>query len=77
MVEVVVGFIEELNVCFFEQLVLNAMGVVYPQFWLQPNVNNIFPRHLKVLKSFYCTRRPCGVAINGKLIQTMPTIFSA
>jgi len=29
MVEVVVGLIEELDVQFLEELVLNAMGVVY------------------------------------------------
>jgi hypothetical protein len=77
MAKVVVGLIEELNVRFLKQLVLNAMGVVYPQYWLQANVDNIFPRHLKVLKSFYCTPRPCGIAINGKLTQMMPTILSA
>jgi hypothetical protein len=26
--------IEELDVQFFEQLVLDTMGIVYPQYWL-------------------------------------------
>jgi hypothetical protein len=32
--KVVEGSISELNACFFEQFVLDAMGIVYPQYWL-------------------------------------------
>jgi hypothetical protein len=67
MAEVVVGLIEGFNFLFLKQLILDALGVVYPQYWLQAYVDHIFPGHLKVLKSFYCTPCPCGVAINGKL----------
>jgi hypothetical protein len=34
MVEAIIGLIEELDVWFLEQLVLDAMGVVHPQYWL-------------------------------------------
>jgi hypothetical protein len=34
MAKAVIGIIEELNVWFLQQLVLDAMGVVYPQYWL-------------------------------------------
>jgi hypothetical protein len=66
MVEVVLGLIEKLDVRFPKQSVLDAIGVVYPQYWLQANVDNTFPQHLEVLKAFYCTPCPCGVAVDGK-----------
>jgi hypothetical protein len=28
------GLIAEFNVHFFEQSILDAMGIVYPQYWL-------------------------------------------
>jgi hypothetical protein len=66
MVEVVLGLIEELDAKFLKQSVLDAKGAVYLQYWLQANVNNIFPEHLEVLKAFYCTPCPCGVVVDGK-----------
>ncbi len=51
MVEVVLGLIEELDVRFPKQSVLDAIGVVYPQHWLQANVDNIFPQHLRGFES--------------------------
>jgi hypothetical protein len=32
--KVVEGLIVELNARFFEQFVLDIMGIVYPQYWL-------------------------------------------
>jgi hypothetical protein len=29
---------------------LNAMGIVYPLYWLWPNFDNSFTKHLEVLK---------------------------
>jgi hypothetical protein len=34
MAKVVIGLIKELYVRFFEQSILDAMGVVYHQYWL-------------------------------------------
>ncbi len=34
MAEATIGLIKELDVRFLEQLVLDAMGVVYLQYWL-------------------------------------------
>jgi hypothetical protein len=50
---VVEGLIAKLNVHFFEQSVLDVMGIVYPQYWLQENVKVTFPQHLENLKGFY------------------------
>jgi hypothetical protein len=43
MAKVVEGLIVKLNACFFEQSILDAMGIVYPQYWLQANVKVTFP----------------------------------
>lgn len=66
MVEVVVGLIKELDVWFSNQLALDVMGIFYLQYWLQAYTYSTFPQHLEVLKAFYYTPRPCGVAVNGK-----------
>ena len=33
---------------------MNALDIVFPQFWLQPNIDELFPLHLKTLKSHFC-----------------------
>ncbi len=66
MVELVVGFIKELDVWFPKQLALDVMGVFYFQHWLQAYAYSTFPQHLEVLKALYYTPRPCGVAVDGK-----------
>jgi len=75
MVEVVLSLIEELDIRFPKQSVLDAIGVVYPQYWLQANVDNTFLQHLEVLKAFYCTPCPCGVAVDDKLAPMVLAIL--
>jgi hypothetical protein len=43
------------------------MGVVYPQYWLQVNVDIIVFHLLEVLKEFYDNPHPCGDVTNDKL----------
>jgi hypothetical protein len=43
MAEVAKSLILELDVQFLKQLMLNAMGIVYPQYWLQTDVKVTFP----------------------------------
>jgi hypothetical protein len=64
--EVVVGLIEELDAQFLEYTILDAMGIVCPQYWLQAYAYMIFPRHLEVLKDFYGSKRTYGIQTNGK-----------
>ncbi len=33
---------------------INALGIVYHQFWMQPNVELPFSLHLSVIKKHYC-----------------------
>jgi hypothetical protein len=43
MVEVVEGLITKLDAQFLEQVVMDVMGIVDPQYWLQLYVNVTFP----------------------------------
>jgi hypothetical protein len=42
MAEAVKGLIVKLDAQFLEQVVMDAMGIVYPQYWLQVDVNVTF-----------------------------------
>ncbi len=66
--------IAELNVQFLEQIVLDAMGVIYPQYWVQVATEMTFPRHLEVLRGFYSTPHPCGQFRDAPMV---PPILSA
>jgi hypothetical protein len=44
---VVAQLIQELQRRFPEHIVLDALGIIYPQYWLQPDVEITFSKHLK------------------------------
>ena len=46
--------VAELSRRFLDSILINVLGIVFPQFWLQPNVDELFPIHLKTLKSHFC-----------------------
>jgi len=33
---------------------LDAFGIIYPQYWKQEGADASFPQHLLMLKKFYC-----------------------
>jgi hypothetical protein len=43
----------ELRFRFPSQGVLNALDLLYPQFWAMPDAKKQFPKHLSVLKKWY------------------------
>ncbi len=43
------GLIFELNKRFQAQEFINAIGTVYPQYWVQPEVALMFPVHIHFL----------------------------
>lgn len=45
---------DELDRRFPQQALLDAFGIVYPQYWRQNGADDSFPQHLAVLKDFYC-----------------------
>jgi hypothetical protein len=36
---------------------MDALGIVFPQFWLQANCDALFPLYLKTLKAHFCELR--------------------
>ncbi len=45
---------KELEIKFPTQSVMNAFGIVYPEYQLQPNYDVSFANHLQVLKITFC-----------------------
>lgn len=39
---------------------MDALGVVYPQYWLQPHAEEFFEGHFAILKNHYCYERKIG-----------------
>jgi hypothetical protein len=46
-------FLDELKARFPEVNVLDALEVVYPQYWRQGDCEQSFRKHLTILKDFY------------------------
>lgn len=44
--------VQEVNLHFHESTIYNAIGVLYPQYWLQPRVKLSFQTQLDVLKGY-------------------------
>lgn len=53
--------IEELDQRFPSQEIMNAIDIIYPQFWLQLEVKHDFLVQLNILKSHYCHMKHIGV----------------
>jgi hypothetical protein len=47
------SLIAELRFCFPQHEILDAHGIVYPQYWATPNAEENFRKHLHLLKGFY------------------------
>jgi hypothetical protein len=44
----------ELERHFVDSKLMNALGIVYPQLWVQPNARIYFSLHLNVIKRHHC-----------------------
>jgi len=51
------GVTLELDKRFPAHELMNATGIVYPQYWVQLEVALMFPMHLQIFKSHYCCWR--------------------
>jgi hypothetical protein len=47
------AFSNELKWHFPSQELMNALGVVYPHYWVVANFGALFPLHLEVIMLFY------------------------
>jgi hypothetical protein len=43
---------------------MDTMGIVYPQYWMQVDIEVTFPQHLEVIKGFCCISCLCGQSKN-------------
>jgi len=48
------GLITKLDRRFLAQDLMNAIGIIYLQYWLQLEVVSMFLDHLQILKTHYC-----------------------
>jgi hypothetical protein len=48
------GLITKLDRQFLTQNLMSAINIIYPQYWLQPEVISMFHGHLQILKAHYC-----------------------
>jgi hypothetical protein len=49
--------IQELDRRFPHSDIMEAMGVVFPQYWLNPKCDDMFPVHMQVIHKWYCEVR--------------------
>ena len=67
--------VAELDICFPANHVLDSLGIVFPQYWLQDNVDSSFGAHLTILKGAFC--QPKAV-VDGKGEETwVSSLFNA
>ena len=58
--------IGELQERFPASSLMDAFGFVYPQYWLQPNAEGDFVKHLAVIKEHYGMPKEFGTAKTTK-----------
>jgi hypothetical protein len=55
--------ISELGKKFPNCGLMDALGIIFPQFWLQANCNELFSLHLKTLKAHFCELRSVNFGV--------------
>ena len=60
---------DELQDCFSYHIVLDAMGIMYPQNWAQLDAKANFHKHLNILKDFYYEPKSLGTNEDERIIQ--------
>ena len=68
MVGVAAQLIQELQCRFLEHAVLDALGIIYSQSWLQPDAKITFSKHLDTLKIWYCNAKVLGGGVDKEVI---------
>ena len=71
---------DELDRRFPQQELLDAFGIIYPQYRKQEGTDQSFPHHLAVLKSFYCHAKAVNAGkplVEGGKPYIAPDMLSA
>jgi hypothetical protein len=57
LVGAVKTLIQELEIGFLAHGVMDALGIVYPQYWLQVDYETSFLKHLAMIKITFCSNK--------------------
>jgi len=57
---------------FLDHELMNALGIIYPQYWLQPNCESTFVNHLSLIKQHYYISQNLGVD-NNWVFEAIPS----
>ena len=69
------ALIDELDLQFPAYHIMDAMEIVFPQYWVQEGTNRTFSTHLSILKDTFCYSK-CLVQVEGEG-EWMKPILSA
>ena len=67
------ALIDELDLRFPAHHVMDAMGIVFPQYWVQEGVDRTFSTHLSILKDAFCHSK-CVVQVDRKRDWVRPIL---
>jgi hypothetical protein len=62
--------IEELSRRFPDSEIMEALGIVFPQYWRSPNCDTVFPVHMQVIKKWYCDMREISFGEGSEKVTT-------
>ena len=67
---------DEFDRRFPSQELLDAFGIIYPQYWIQEGAEASLAQHLSVLKDFYSSAKVVN-GVEGRTPYTAPEMLSA
>jgi hypothetical protein len=62
--------IEELSRRFPDSEIMEALGIVFPQYWRSPDCDTLFPMHMQVIKKWYCDMREISFGEGSEKVTT-------
>ena len=65
------ALIKEMDSWFLLQNVMQAMGILYPQYWLQGDCEESFSKHIRVLMDYYGHGKILGKDNNKVLVLAL------
>jgi hypothetical protein len=78
--EIAQSLSDEMDARFPQHDILDAFGIIYPQYWMQEGADISFQQHLSEPKAFYCTAREVNGGkpfLEGGDPFTVPKLLSA
>jgi hypothetical protein len=58
--------ISQLEKRFPNSEIMEALGIVFPQYWLQEKCDELFPLHLQVIKAWFCNFKVANFRVGGE-----------